>query len=112
MLANVTPLSVKSSGLMPGKFTTGTSAPLMIGNCTKPFFATSSGLSGHVGGSEGNSPVGDLLDAAPGADGLIVETDAGSFLINIRPRGKESNVEPAPVTSPAAAGKKAPPPSR
>jgi hypothetical protein len=40
-----------------------------------------------VGGAEGHGLGLDLLDAAAGADRLIVETNASLFLIRIRPLG-------------------------
>src|SRR5262249_5300880 len=45
------------------------------------------GLQRHVGGAEGYGARRDLLDAAAGADRLIVQADAGFFLIGVRPFG-------------------------
>src|ERR1700741_5457800 len=44
-------------------------------------------LEGSVGSAERDGLVLDLLDAAAGTDRLIVQADAGLFLIGVRPLG-------------------------
>src|SRR6266699_258395 len=44
-------------------------------------------LQRHVGGAEGHRARGDLFDAAARADRLIIQADAGLFLIGVRPFG-------------------------
>ena len=85
MLASVGPSSVNSPGLMPSRFTTGTTPPMIIGNCTQTGLLEVVRLQRHVGGAERHGLGLDLLDAAARADRLVVEADAGLLLVGIRP---------------------------
>jgi hypothetical protein len=53
--------------------TTGTTPPMTVGNCTRPFLARSLVLQRHVGGAEVHRLGLDLLDAGTGADRLVVD---------------------------------------
>src|SRR5262249_37065504 len=46
ILANVGPSSVRSPALTPSTFTTGTTPPITVGNCTSPCMSRSAAFSG------------------------------------------------------------------
>jgi len=46
ILANVGPSSVRSPALTPSTFTTGTTPPITVGNCTSPYMSKSAAFSG------------------------------------------------------------------
>ncbi len=58
---------------------------MIIGNCTQARGLELIGLQRHVRGAEGYGLGLDLLDAATGADGLIIQTVAGLGLVGICP---------------------------
>ena len=86
-MASVGPSSTRSPGLMPSMLTTGTMPPITIGNWTRPFLSSSSPVERRVGGAEGDGLGLDLLDAAAGADRLVVQADAGLLLVGVGPLG-------------------------
>ena len=87
ILASVGAVEHEIAGLMPSRLTTGTTPPITVGNWIRPSFSSSLGLQRHVGGAEGHGLGGDLLDAAAGADRLIVQAVAGFLFVGIRPLG-------------------------
>ena len=62
---------------MPGMFTTGTTPPMIIGHCTRPFCFRSAGFSGLSEAPKVDGAGLDLLDAAARADRLVVQPHAG-----------------------------------
>ncbi len=46
MSASTSLLSFNSPGRMPGRFTTGTTPPMIMGNCIRPASSSSAGFSG------------------------------------------------------------------
>src|ERR1051326_4123966 len=61
------------------------------------------GIERLVGGAERHGLGLDLLDAAAGTDRLVIESDAGLFLVYVRPLGidRYGKVAPAPDMSAA-----------
>ena len=72
---------------MPSTLMTGTMPPITVGNWTRPSFSRSSAFSGASVAPKVTVLAGDLLDAAAGADRLVVQAVAGLLLIGIRPFG-------------------------
>jgi hypothetical protein len=46
MLPSSSPVNFIWPGVTPSRFTTGTTPPMMAGNCTRPFFSRSSPFKG------------------------------------------------------------------
>ncbi len=61
---------------MPLTFTTGTTPPMIIGNCTRPEAFSSSGFRGMSEAPKVTVLRLDLLDTAAGPDRLVVEAGA------------------------------------
>ena len=57
------------------------------GELHQPEFFELRSLERRVGSAESNGLRFDLFDAATGSDGLIIETDAGVFSVDVRPFG-------------------------
>src|SRR5262245_2568825 len=85
ILASVGPSRTSSPGLMPSTLITGNDAAHDRRKLGKPGGREIVAGERRIGGAESDGAGLDLLDAAAGADRLVVETDTGLLLVRVGP---------------------------